>query len=293
MKQLGTVENNGEQIMRNDRIIAKRKTGFTLVELLVVIAIIGILASMLMPAINSARESARSAQCGSNVRNLAVAANSYSQQNRDQLPGIGTGANSGFVQLMPYLEMGNMFDAITGFEAQDDGNGGQTSYTTTVAPIFVCPSAKNPGLAGQSNFAHCAGQNNAQLSNPTPKLRGAFHPSEQTGLAIMSKDGLMNTIFYSEKQENGGYMNTDTRGGAFHAGLQPNNFGQADDPDDPGTDIDFDSSKHAHAHSNHPGGVNAAFGDAHVGFYNSDVSLVHWQGLSTADGGEAEYAGSQ
>ncbi|MEC7500872.1 MAG: prepilin-type N-terminal cleavage/methylation domain-containing protein, partial [Planctomycetota bacterium] len=55
----------------------KQRAGFTLVELLVVIAIIGILASMLMPAINSARESARSAQCGNNVRNLAVAANSY------------------------------------------------------------------------------------------------------------------------------------------------------------------------------------------------------------------------
>ena len=59
--------------MNNTDKVKKQRTGFTLVELLVVIAIIGILASMLMPAINSARESARSAQCGSNVRNLAVA----------------------------------------------------------------------------------------------------------------------------------------------------------------------------------------------------------------------------
>ena len=99
--------------MNNTDKVKKQRTGFTLVELLVVIAIIGILASMLMPAINSARESARSAQCGSNVRNLAVAANSYAQQNKDRLPAIGSGTGSGFVQLMPYLEMSNMFDTIT------------------------------------------------------------------------------------------------------------------------------------------------------------------------------------
>ena len=67
--------------------------GFTLVELLVVIAIIGILAGMLMPAMNSARESARRTDCTNNLKNVGVASLNYASQNKDRLP---MGINSGY-----------------------------------------------------------------------------------------------------------------------------------------------------------------------------------------------------
>ena len=60
--------------------------GFTLVELLVVIAIIAILASLLLPALGSAKESARSVACMNNLRQLGVAASLYATDNEDNYP---------------------------------------------------------------------------------------------------------------------------------------------------------------------------------------------------------------
>ncbi len=61
-------------------------TGFTLIELLVVIAIIAVLASMLLPTLTRAKESARSSHCLGNMRQLGLAARFYADDNADELP---------------------------------------------------------------------------------------------------------------------------------------------------------------------------------------------------------------
>src|SRR5689334_2248697 len=98
----------------------KRATAaFTLVELLVVIAIIGVLVALLLPAVQTARESARRTQCANNIKQLAIAM----QMHHDTFARLPSGgdANSGVryvigwpYQVFPFIEQKGLRDQIDG-----------------------------------------------------------------------------------------------------------------------------------------------------------------------------------
>src|SRR6186997_1376717 len=98
-------------MLRSIRTRSLRRA-FTLVELLVVIAIIGVLVALLLPAVQSARESARRMQCSNNLRQVSIAVHSYHDAIQ-YLPPASTNSNlsgsSAFAAILPHIEQSNAY----------------------------------------------------------------------------------------------------------------------------------------------------------------------------------------
>lgn len=87
------------------------RPAFTLIELLVVVAIIALLISILVPALGKARDQSKHAVCKSNLRQLALAAAYYADDNRDRLPYIlGSPNSQGEPTIAPFYQYHQLFN---------------------------------------------------------------------------------------------------------------------------------------------------------------------------------------
>ncbi len=132
----------------------RRSRGFTLVELLVVIAIIGILVSLLLPAVQAAREAARRMQCSNNLKQLALAAHNYHDTFKSfpmgysvtiRQPSSNFNVQNWGTAILPYIEQQPLYDQYNPNFAACNQSGaiGQANLVViqTILPTFVCPSA--------------------------------------------------------------------------------------------------------------------------------------------------------
>jgi prepilin-type N-terminal cleavage/methylation domain-containing protein len=133
----------------------RARGGFTLIELLVVIAIIAVLIGLLLPAVQSAREAARRAQCTNNLKQIALAVHNYHDSWNSLPMGEMPGGLSPNVAILPYFEQTQVYNAL-------NFNVGTRWIWTNVETItvgrtrvssYVCPSEVNTDYASDGfNF---------------------------------------------------------------------------------------------------------------------------------------------
>jgi prepilin-type N-terminal cleavage/methylation domain-containing protein/prepilin-type processing-associated H-X9-DG protein len=155
----------------------RKSSGFTLIELLVVIAIIAMLASLLLPVLNRGKESGRAAVCGSNVRQLGVAAAMYSQDNKGVLPDFlgWLPTHSGVVNFFPTNPGSGSAQA-----APSDLTSGELYPYLTSKPVYLCPTdqlalgSKPPGSTRAYSYAMncilCHDNDTSKFVAPTKTL---------------------------------------------------------------------------------------------------------------------------
>jgi prepilin-type N-terminal cleavage/methylation domain-containing protein/prepilin-type processing-associated H-X9-DG protein len=126
-------------------------SAFTLIELLVVVTVIGILIALLLPAVQSARESARRTQCGSHLKQIALAVMQYHDSVQMLPMGEMPGYFSPHVAILPYLDQATIFNSINFIVLNGSGFGAGGKPPTwldaisitagqTRIDVYVCPS---------------------------------------------------------------------------------------------------------------------------------------------------------
>ncbi len=196
-----------------------RNRGFTLIEMMVVILIIGILCSLLVPAVATSREAARRGQCVSNLKQLALAAANYEATHGVYPYGVGGGAPAGpgrvprwstHSQLLSQLDQVIVFNAInySGVAWLSDpvyGPPNRTALATTLS-VFLCPSdpdlVPDPYRLGHVSYRGNAGTlpYNLAVDSPdgTGRNNGFFWFQSAVRIADVT-DGTSNSALFSER----------------------------------------------------------------------------------------------
>ncbi len=186
------------------------RRGFTLVELLVVIAIIGLLISLLLPAVQAARESARRVKCQNNLRQFAVALHNHADlhgyfpsayEAAGMQPGWGWGA-----ALLPFIEQPALAQATKLADAAF-GNGQNpalpTAESKTHLVLFRCPSDAAPLLNpirldhALANYRAVSGPSDMSVFIVDFDYGGAMFQNSRLRLARIT-DGTSNTLAIGE-----------------------------------------------------------------------------------------------
>ena len=204
-------------------LFSRIRGGFTLVELLVVIAIVGILVALLLPSLSAVRESARSASCKSNLKQIGLAMKASETTNRrypssfEFTVGENLQTNNGswsiHGRLLPYMDMNwatEMVDLTVGY---DDPINQETGIPIMRVHNYMCPSEEydqvrikngNPYVYPQ-NYGFNFGSWLVYDSDANIGGDGSFFPNSRLRSSSF-RDGLSRTLCAAEVKAYTSYL---------------------------------------------------------------------------------------
>jgi len=306
----------------------KRNTesrAFTLVELLVVIAIIGILISMLLPAVQSVREAARRTQCANNIRQIGIALHNFNTSNEHFPPGWRSDSGWGWMtHALKFIEQDSLADQL---DLKTDLK--DPTFTQNIAATVngqLCPSSTNDSVSyelptnndemveiARTHYIGCIGSSasvsymddgqtcpSLTLMNAYGFIDGMFYQDSNTPLRDV-RDGSSNTILLGERSHE--LFDSQWPGvidGSSHTGWrvvawtgEPPNNPMRTDPlviiDDEGDEQELEIHFHGFAQfgSMHSGVTMFQFVDGSVRPISDQINAVTFRALGTIQGGEA------
>ncbi|QDT65470.1 DUF1559 domain-containing protein [Calycomorphotria hydatis] len=228
--------------MKATRLLTARARGFTLIELLVVIAIIAVLISLLLPAVQQAREAARRSQCKNNLKQLSLGLHNYHDSHKtfpignDCHPHGSVPANisptlrgsTWWVLIMPFIDLANIYQKLD-FTIDDELyeqeiDGVKIRDLNQVYPVIDCPSDPTPNyrsVARQgvfSNYAGSIGSHDPWWNPPGDRCQtlvldgdGIFFAASRIRMRDIT-DGTTNTLMLGELLISDGTVQEDVRG---------------------------------------------------------------------------------
>jgi prepilin-type N-terminal cleavage/methylation domain-containing protein len=200
-------------------LLPRRARGFTLIELLVVIAIIAVLVSLLLPAVQQAREGARRSQCKNNIKQLGLALHNYESafkvfpmtNAQNYIPNV-----QGFspqARLLPYMDQANLQNLLDFTQPAFVGpynaltpNPRFVNAFSTIIPVFLCPTDPADPVVTETGTGFSYAGNNYMMSfgsgtglnyDERWPTDGVVYENSKVGFSGIT-DGASNTVFMSE-----------------------------------------------------------------------------------------------